>query len=85
MNGRDLLLVLAHLFRKKGNPVELEGAVEFLSFRCRYAPPSTIRNLMTVAENNEMISREGSIVKAEFLFDRQVLSPNLARASEGKL
>ncbi len=84
MNGRDLLLVLAHLFRKKGNPVDMECAVEFLSFRCRYGPPSAIRNLLTIAENNDMISREGAKVKAEFLFDKQVLSPNLISAFEGK-
>jgi hypothetical protein len=84
MNGRDLLLVLAHLFRKKGNPVDLERAVEFLSFRCRYGPPSAIRKLLTIAEDNEMISLDDALVKAEFLFDKQVLSPNLASAFEGK-
>ena len=85
MNGRDVLLVLAHLFRKKGSPVDIECAVEFLSFRCRYGPPSAIRRLISVAENNEMISREGPVVKAKFLFDKQFLSANLANAFQGIL
>ncbi len=80
MNGRDLLLILTHLFRNRGNPVQIEDAVEFLSFRCRYGRPSQIRRLLTMAVNNEMVSRNGNSVNAEFLYDRQNLSPNLASA-----
>jgi len=80
MNGRDLILILTHLFRKKGNPVQIEDAVEFISFRCRYGNPSQIRRLLTMAINSEMISRDEDLLKAEFLFDRQNLTPNLASA-----
>ena len=80
MNGRDLLLILTHLFRKKGNPVRIEEAVEFISFRCRYGSPSNVRRLFTMAMNNEMISRSEDSINAEFLHDRQTLSPNLASA-----
>jgi len=78
MNGRDLLLVLAHLFRKKGNPVQVDDAIDFISFRCRYGRPSQVRRLLTMAINNEMISRFDDSIKAEFLYDRQNLSPNQA-------
>ncbi len=80
MNGRDLLLILTHLFRKKGDSVRVEDAVEFISFRCRYGSPSQIRRLLTMAMDNEMISRAEDLIKAEFLHDRQNLSPNLASA-----
>lgn len=85
MNGRDLLLILTHLFRKKGEPVRVEDAVEFISFRCRYGSPSQVRRLLTMAMNNEMISRAEDSLKAEFLYDRQNLSPNLASALNDKV
>jgi len=78
MNGRDLLLILTHLFRKKGNPVCLEDAVEFISFRCRYGKPSQVRRMLTMAVKNEMITRIEELIRADFLFDNQKLSPNLA-------
>ena len=78
MNGRNLLLILAHLFRMKGNPVLVEDAVEFISFRCRYSEPSKVRCMLTMAVTNEIISRNKNTLKAEFLFDRQELPPNLA-------
>ena len=80
MNGKDLLLILTHLFRKKGNPVQVEDAVEFISFRCRYGRPSQVRRLLTMAIDNEMISRSEDSLNAEFLYDHQNLSPNLASA-----
>jgi hypothetical protein len=80
MNGRDLLLILTHLFRKKGNPVQIEEAVEFISFRCRYGRPSQVRRMLTMAVSNKMISRVEGSITAEFLYDRQSLSPNLASA-----
>ena len=80
MNGRALLLILTHLFRKKGNPVQVEDAVEFISFRCRYGSPSQVRRLLTMAIDNEMISRSEDSLNAEFLYNRQNLSPNLASA-----
>lgn len=85
MNGRNLLLILTHLFRKKGEPVRVEDAVEFISFRCRYGSPSQVRRLLTMAMNNEMISRAEDSLKAEFLYDRQNLSPNLASVLYGKV
>ncbi|NHI90617.1 MAG: hypothetical protein EAX87_13940 [Candidatus Thorarchaeota archaeon] len=85
MNGRDLLLILAHLFRMKGNPVQVEDAVEFISFRCRYGQPSLVRRMLTMAVANEMISRVKDTLKAEFLFDRQVLPPNLASILSDKV
>ena len=85
MNGRDLLLILTHLFRKKGNPVRIEDAVEFVSFRCRYGSPSKVRRMLTIATNNEMIVREEDSIKAEFLYDKQILSPNLVDLLKDKL
>ncbi len=85
MNGRDLLLILTHLFRKKGNPVRVEDAVEFISFRCRYGVPSQVRRMLTMAIGNEMISRNEDSVKAEFLFDRQILSPNIVEILRDKM
>ena len=58
MNGRDMILVLAHLFRKKGSPVSIVEAVDFLSFKCRYGSPSDVRKMLTMALNNEMISKK---------------------------
>jgi hypothetical protein len=85
MNGRDILLVLAHLFRMKGGYVTIASAIDFLSFSCRYGLPSEIRKLLSTAMNNEMISREGNSIKAEFLFDKQKLPLNLSTALRGKV
>jgi len=85
MNGRDLLLILTHLFRKKGDPVQVEDAVEFISFRCRYGRPSQVRRMLTMAISNEMISRTENSLRAEFLYDRQNLTPNLMSALGGKI
>ncbi|MGY5876875.1 MAG: hypothetical protein RTU30_14090, partial [Candidatus Thorarchaeota archaeon] len=73
MNGRHILLVLAHLFRKRGNLVGIEEAIEYLSFRCRYGSPTNIRRMLTLALDNEMISRQGDSVQADFMYDKQVL------------
>ena len=85
MNGKSLLLILTHLFRMKGNPVQVEDAVEFISFRCRYSQPSQVRRMLTMAVTNEMVSRFKDSLKAEFLFDRQVLPPNLASILSDKV
>ncbi len=85
MNGRDLLLILTYLFRKKGNPVRVEDAVEFISFRCRIGRPSQVRRALTMAIGNEMITRTEDSIKAEFLYDRQILSPNLVEIVRDKL
>jgi hypothetical protein len=85
MNGRDMILVLAHLFRKKGSPVPIVEAVDFLSFKCRFGAPSVMRKLLATALNNEIISKEGSNIIAEFLYDKQTLSLNLASSLEEKI
>jgi hypothetical protein len=85
MNGRDMLLVLAHLFRKKGGQVAIESAVHFLSFSCRYGHPTNIRRLLSTALNNEIISRDGNTINAEFLFDKQHLPLNLSTALGDKV
>jgi hypothetical protein len=82
MNGRDVLLILAHLFRKCGDVVDIEYAVEYLSFRCRYGTPTNIRKMFSAAVENELISRDGNSIKAEFLFDRQNLSFNQTTSLE---
>jgi hypothetical protein len=84
MNGKDILLVLAHLFRSRGPIVSIEDAVECLSFRWRYGSPSNIRRILTLALNKELISREGENIKSEFLFDHQEISPNLPHHLVGK-
>lgn len=85
MNGRNLLLILTHLFRKKGNPVPVEDAVEFISFRCRYGRPSQVRRMLTMAISNDMVSRKENSLRAEFLYDRQDLAPNLMSALGDKI
>ena len=80
-----MLLVLAHMFRKKGSQVSIENAVHFLSFNCRYGLPTDVRKLLATALNNEMVSRDGNIIKAEFLFDKQFLPLNLSTALGGKV
>ncbi|RDE17339.1 MAG: hypothetical protein C4K49_03415 [Candidatus Thorarchaeota archaeon] len=77
MNGREVLLILAHLFRKQGCPVKVEEAVELLSFRWRFGTPSNVRRMLTVALQNDLISREGELLCPVFLFDRQALGPDL--------
>jgi hypothetical protein len=84
MNGKDILLVLAHIFRSRGPIVSIEDAVEYLSFRWRYGSPSNIRRMLTLALNNELISREGEYIKSEFLFDHQEVSLNLPHHLSGK-
>ncbi|MHA2118803.1 MAG: hypothetical protein ACW98J_07775 [Candidatus Thorarchaeota archaeon] len=78
MNGREVLLILAHLFRTKGNRITVDDAVKFLSFNCRYGKPSNIRRLLSIALDNEMISMNGDQIMAEFMYDLQNLSPNQA-------
>ncbi|MHA1960245.1 MAG: DUF2240 family protein [Candidatus Thorarchaeota archaeon] len=75
MNGRDVLLILAHLFRKHGSPVDIEEAVYYLSFKCRYGSPTNVRRMLTAALENQLISLDDKRMNAEFLFDRQELSP----------
>ena len=76
MNGKHILLMLAHLFRKYGKTIPIEDAVHILSFQWRYANPTTIRKILTLAEENEMISISGDAIEAEFLYDSQILKPN---------
>ena len=85
MNGRDMLLVLTHLFRKKGNEVTIDDAINFLSFQCRYGIPTNVRRLFSLALENEMISREDNRIIAEFLFNKQMLPLNLSSALQDKV
>lgn len=85
MNGRNTLLILAHLFRKKGADVRVEAAVEYLSFKCRFGRPSEIRKMLTAALQNNIVSREADVLHAEFLFDRQVLPLNLLSALQDRI
>jgi len=70
--------MLVHLFRKCGNSIEIDEAVYHLAFKWRYGPPTNIRRLLTVAQENELISINGRYIKAEFLYDLQELNPNQA-------
>ncbi|MDH4213585.1 MAG: hypothetical protein OEV85_06660 [Candidatus Thorarchaeota archaeon] len=85
MNGRDMLLILAHLFRMKGSPVSVVDAVDFLSFKCRYGAPSDVRKMLTMALNNEMISKDDNGILAEFLYDKQILPLNLSWTLEDRI
>ena len=76
MNGRNLLLILTHLFRNKGPNPTIDDAVGFLSFKCRYGTPSNIRRMLTLAIENEMISIKEGHITPEFHYDKQHLSPN---------
>ena len=76
MNGTHILLILTHLFRKRGSAVSIGDAVEWLSFRCRYGRPSKIRRMLTIALDNEMITLSDGMITPNFLYDRQVLTPN---------
>ena len=78
MNGKYILLTLTHLFRIKGSPISISDAVDFLSFTMRYAAPSQVRRMLSVALSHDMITRTGDHIQAEFLFDKQSLSPNMA-------
>ncbi len=85
MMGREIILILAHLFRTIGSSIELEEAVEYLSFRWRYGYPSDIRRMLTAAEMKGMLDRKGEMIEANFLFDTQDLSPNQAIAMENSV
>lgn len=85
MNGRDILLVLAHLFRIRGDEVSIDDAIDFLSFRCRYGAPTEVRKLLSMALKNEMISRDVDKIYAEFIFDKQSLPLNLSAALQDKV
>jgi hypothetical protein len=85
MNGRDMLLVLTHLFRKKGSPVSVIDAVVFLSFRCRYGAPTHVRKMLTKALMNEMISKKDNSILAEFIYNKQTLPLNLTSALQDKI
>lgn len=74
MNGRDLILILAHLFRTFGPEVSIEDAVEFLSFKCHYGPPLEIRKALSMALQKEMISKKGNTIRASFIYDTQRLT-----------
>ena len=81
-----MLLILAHLFRKKGgDTVSIEDAVEFLSFRCRYGTPTNIRRMLTAALENDLISREGNNIHAEFLFGKQSIPLNQTTSLRDKV
>ncbi len=85
MNGRHILLLLAHMFRKMGNPIHVEDAVDFLSFRCRYGRPSDIRRMLTLALENEMVSSENGRLSSEFVYSEQELPYNLTASLGGKV
>jgi hypothetical protein len=85
MNGRDVLFILAHLFRKKGNPVTLDDAVEFLSFQCRYGRPSDIRRMFALAMENGMLSHESGALVASFQYHEQELPLNLTARLGGRV
>ncbi|MHA1902952.1 MAG: DUF2240 family protein [Candidatus Thorarchaeota archaeon] len=76
MNGTHILLILTHLFRKRGSKVSIDNAVEYLSFELRYGSPSNIRRMLTIALENEMITLSDGEIAPNFLYDRQILSPN---------
>ncbi|MHA1936098.1 MAG: hypothetical protein ACXAEN_25740 [Candidatus Thorarchaeota archaeon] len=76
MNGTHILLILSHLFRKRGSLVSIDDAVECLSFGWRYGKPSNIRRMLTIALENEMITLSDDMIAPNFLYDRQILSPN---------
>jgi hypothetical protein len=78
MQGKYILLMLAHLFRKCGEQIELDTAVYKLSFVWRYGAPTVIRKILALAVNSEMISYSDGMIKAEFIFSSQRLDPNQA-------
>ncbi len=78
MKGKNILLMLVHLFRKLGDTTEINNAVYHLAFIWRYGTPTTIRKLLAIARENELISVSGDTITAEFLYGTQKLSPNQA-------
>ena len=78
MNGTHILLMLTHLFRKQGKRIPIEDAVYTLSFKWRYGTPTSIRKILTLAQESDMISVSEGYMQAEFLFDSQTLEPNQA-------
>ncbi len=78
MKGKDILLMLSHLFRKCGRSVSLGDAIHHLSFEWRYGEPTKIRKILAVAVENEMISFADGRITAEFIFNIQKLHPNQA-------
>jgi len=85
MNGRDMLLVLAHLFRMRGSPVSVIDAVDFLSFKCRYGAPTDVRRMLAAAVKNGMVSLKEDSILAQFLYDKQSLPLNMLCALEDKV
>ena len=75
-------MVMAHLFRKNGREVAIEDAVSFLSFRCRYGAPTEVRKLLSIALENEMISREKDSIIAGFLFNLSTALQDKVRFTE---
>jgi len=69
----------------KGSPVSVVDAVDFLSFKCRYGAPSDVRKMLTMALNNEMISKDDNGILAEFLYDKQILPLNLSWTLEDRI
>ena len=80
-----MLLVLTHLFRKRGKEVSLNDAVGFLSFQCRYGAPTDVRKLLAIALKNEMITRDSDKIIAQFLYDKQSLSLNQSAVLQNKV
>ncbi|MFW9848539.1 MAG: hypothetical protein ACFFF4_05330 [Candidatus Thorarchaeota archaeon] len=76
MQGKYILLMLAHLFRKCGEQVELAESVYRLAFVWRYGAPTNIRRLLTIAREKQLISYENGYIKAEFVYTVQKLDPN---------
>ncbi len=76
MQGKYILLMLAHLFRKCGEQIELTESVYRLAFVWRYGSPTNIRRLLTLAREKQLISYEDGIIKAEFVYTAQILDPN---------
>lgn len=76
MNGKHILLMLAHLFRKHGRVIAIEDAVYTLSFQWRYARPTDIRRILVLAQEHELISIQDGRIEAEFLYDSQRLDAN---------
>jgi hypothetical protein len=65
--------------------MDIEDAVEFLSFRCRYARPSEVRRMLTIALSQGMIERDENQIRCNFLFDQQDLSPNQIHIFKNKI
>jgi len=85
MNGRDMLMVLAYLFRMRGSPISIVEAVDFLSFKCRYGAPTDVRKMLAAAVKNGMVALKDDSILAQFLYDKQSLPLNLLCALEDKV